>query len=343
MVTLLCSVNIYFAKNFFFITNISTWFTTFLGVYALHLFYKNPTWKKILALFMLIFSIGAYQTIVQVCLMIIIVRVTLDLWQIKNRKEIYAIFKENFFAVLFVGLSTILSALITEAIIELYSFTKIGLLANTSFYPERFFLIFATISLYFFLIILMAFYPNASKRVVFWRCLYLFIFYLATHIILDLSSFFIGISAYIRARYPEAWLLAGLFIFAFYSHKIFKNLSILFVSLLLVTQILFINVYFYHSYRQTKMDILRANQIVTQIRSNSNYNKEPISFYIKGKKLFINKKHLFFHHKAGTDNLKNYFKNFTLFHQISWNGRKWGADLFNSILSGPLQNLHRFF
>ena len=289
MVTLLCSVNIYFAKNFFFITNISTWFTTFLGVYALHLFYSRSTWKKTLSLFMLIFSIGAYQTIVQVCLMIIIVRVTLDLWQIKNRKEIYTIFKENFFAILFVGLSAIFSFFITETLIKIYNFTKGGRLAVSSFYPEEIIKVLVTIPLYFFLIILLAFYHKPDKRVIFWRCFYLFIFFLAAHIIIDFSSFFTGYSADVRARYPEAWLLSAFFIFSFYSYKFLKNLSILFVSLLLVIQILFINVYFYHSNRQTEMDILRVNQIVTQIRSNFNYNKEPISFYIQGEKQFSNK------------------------------------------------------
>ena len=88
----------------------------------------------------------------------------------------------------------------------------------------------------------------------------------------------------IQARYAEAWFLAAFFIFAFYSYRIFKNFAILFVSFLLVIQILFINVNSYHFFRQTEADILRANQIVTKIRSNFNYNKEPISFYIQGEK-----------------------------------------------------------
>ena len=309
LVTLLCSTTIFFARNFFFNSNTPVWITTFLGVYGLYVFYNSKyIWSKIVGLVLIVAAISSYQTILQVCLVIVCVRSALDFCTTTNNKELQKIIKNGLFAICFLFLATMIYLLVNWLYVAYFglevwgNYSRMTTTHELSYYFTRLF--------DFIKSIYNAFVDQYNYDVIFYAMFGLSCFgaigllskfYLRFSFIVSIlltSALFFGLTIIIslphilsadvpfRAFYALGWLMAGFFLFTAGANKIVKNIGIALVVAIIVINSFSINIYFYTAYRQTQADIIRANQITSAIRTQANYQKEPLNFYIVGTKAF---------------------------------------------------------
>lgn len=302
IITLLCSSSVVFSGNLSFITNISAWVTTPLGVFSLFLFYHRSFWIKFIAIFLLAFSIGCYQTIIQVCLLSMVIKITLELWQVKNNVVVLQIIKNHIPAFFCIVLSAIIYLLINYLLLDttpasrfaiatqiqsphIYFFRVLEVfqsiynnILHTPTKPKSILEVFLLLNIA--ILIVFIFFQKPQKNL-FYSFFFPLILFFCFCFIVFLQNI-LGNTTPFQAHYTINWLLASTFVFAIRSHTLFKNLSILIVFIYLIATIYIINVYAYGEFRQTQLEIIRANQMISAIRNNASYKKEPAVFYIAG-------------------------------------------------------------
>ncbi len=308
LVTLLCSTTIVFANNFFFNSNTPVWITTFLGVYGLYVFYNSKyICSKILGLLLIVAAISSYQTILQVCLVIVCIRSALDFCTATNNKELQKIIKNGLLAICFLFLATMIYLLVNWLYVAYFGlntsnyYAKLMTTHEASYYFIRLFdfikSIYALVNQYNYNVIFYAMFGLSCFGAVGLLNKFYLRFSFIVSILLTSALFFgltiiislpqiLGTDVPVRALYASGWLMAGFFLFTAGANKIVKNMGIAFVVAIIVINSFSINIYFYTAYRQTQADIIRANQITSAIRAQANYQKEPLNFHIVGTKAF---------------------------------------------------------
>lgn len=314
LITLLIVISPFIAHNFFFNTNVGVWLTTFLGVLGVTLFYSSSKTAKFVGLVCLVIAIGTYQTILQVVVIIIIFKTIIELLAVKDTRDLSQILRRSFMPMFLVFLAFMASSLINYSYISFNHLHTHGRYANKlmstnlSYYIEKITLIYKiTLNnlfglqyfnkelkyLYQFEIILavMALITMMARQKSKFSFKVFVVFILVVllcllPIVINLPVI-LGLSIPIRAYYTIDWVLAGFVIMQLAAFKsIGRAISMMAASSLLVVSAFYVNVFFHAAYRQTMSDITRANQIVTTIRNNPNYNSEPMQFKIVGEKSF---------------------------------------------------------
>ena len=308
LVTLLCSTTIFFARNFFYNSNTPVWITTFLGVYGLYVFYNSKyIWSKILGLVLIVAAISSYQTILQVCLVIVCVRSALDFCTVTNNQELQKIIKNGLLAICFLFLATMIYLLVNWLYVAYFGlevrghYSRITTTHELSYYFIRLFdfikSIYTFVDQYNYNFIFYAMFGLSCFGAIGILSKFYLRFSFVVSILLT-SALFFGFTIIIslpqilgtvippRALYVLGWLMAGFFLFTAGSSKIVKNIGIALVVAIIIINSFSINIYFYTAYRQTQADIIRANQITSAIRTQANYQKEPLNFHIVGTKAF---------------------------------------------------------
>ena len=308
LVTLLCSTTIFFARNFFYNSNTHVWITTFLGVYGLYVFYNSKyIWSKILGLVLIIAAISSYQTILQVCLVIVCVRSALDFCTTTNNQELQKIIKNGLLAICFLFLATMIYLLVNWLYVAYFGlevrghYSRITTTHELSYYFTRLFdfikSIYTFMDQYNYNVIFYAMFGLSFFGAIGLLSKFYLRFSFVVSILLTSALFFgltiiislpqlIGTDVPVRALYALGWLMAGFFLFTAGANKIVKNIGIALVVAIIIINSFSINIHFYTAYRQTQADIIRANQITSAIRAQANYQKEPLNFHIVGTKTF---------------------------------------------------------
>ena len=123
-----------------------------------------------------------------------------------------------------------------------------------------------------------------NKRLTFYCLLVLLTILLTVPLLVNLPLI-TGNDIPIRAHFTMGWLIAGAFLLLSNSTMTFlKTINTLLATTILIFSVLYINVFFEASSRQTASDITLANQIVNRIRLNENYTQGPLQLYIIGEK-----------------------------------------------------------
>lgn len=314
IVTLLITISPFVTHSFFFNISVSAWLSILFGLIGFFLAYNKHIIIKFLGLTLLVIAIGIYQTIIQVILIIIVVKAILDILSIKELEELKKIAKELILGVGFVFLAFVFSVTINNLYIDfnhlhmraryaksgnihslsyylkqvelMYEITVKGLFGLKYFKDELVLLYNITTLLTFFSVI---FFFIRKKATYVTKAILMFIalFLLAvTPIILNLPLI-MGNSVPARAYIAGTWMVAGLFIIQIkLLNGILRAISFAVAIFIIIVSAFYVNVFFHAAYRQTMSDITRANQIVTTIRNNPNYNSEPMQFKIVGEKSF---------------------------------------------------------
>jgi len=315
--TLLISATPYFAHNLFFNTNISAWIFTALGVWGFMLCYKKNKFTKVIGFILLVLAIGIYQTIVQVTIAMLLFKTILEILELKNAKEFKQILFNAFLFLFIIFLSFVVSNLINLFIMHIHhqhsinryhSFIEGG---NLKTYIHRivhmyhmnfkvlyfnkvlhrlpeFMGILALISILYKIFIFKEVKEHKLNfKIKINKIIILALLLLSIPIIIFLP-YIIGTTWFTpRMHYTLGWIIAGFFILGFIStNKILKFLVIFLAFILIIINTFYINIFFDVSARQTSSDITRVNQIVSRIRENKNYIKEPMEFRIIGTKSF---------------------------------------------------------
>jgi hypothetical protein len=311
--TLLIVISPFFGHNLYFNTNISVWITTFIGVVAVTLLYERTILQRVLGVILLVVSVGTYQTIVQVALVMVVVKALIELTVVDELKTLKQVLCRNLLVVLLIVVSFFGSLVINYLYIEYNHLTRVGRFKRAesnlpfSIYMDRVVLMYKNswhlffrlnyfqeqlTALYkiFTLFALVAFIKNllAKKlKVQIATILILLLIILAIPLVLY-APLITGNTMPTRAHYSVGWLLAGFFLLQITIFRgFFKTLSYLLAASILVVSAFYISVFYDAAYRQTAMDITRANQIVNRIRSAEDYINEPVKFKIVGERAFM--------------------------------------------------------
>lgn len=311
IITLLISVTPFVAHNLYFNTNISTWITTLFGVVGLLMAYKPNKFTKLFGFVLLVISIGAYQTIVQVVIAMIIIKAILETLQAKNQTELWKIILNTALYIAFVLLAFIASSFINHLYMEYYNLSVKGRYKNAGavlglyeyferiigmfkvnihplYFKDTFKTLYAliTLSSIIGLTTIVVFKSERNLRIKITSLVVIGLLFLSIPIIINLPKI-TGNGIPLRAHYTIGWFLAGFFIIQM---SLFSGIFKTFVRAIAISIIMvsafYINVYFEAGARQTSADILRANQIVERIRNHENYTTEPIKYKIVGTKSF---------------------------------------------------------
>lgn len=304
--SLLISATPMFAHNLFFSTNITAWITLALGLYGFILSYHYSIKIKILGFIFLVFSIGNYQTIIQVTSIMILFRVLFQLLDIKSFKNMQKIFFDASISMLFILFAYLTSNLINELFLDYYGWTSFQRLAQATqghgiyIYVQRIVSLYGSIIefhhfkltfhyLYavsaFFAFISLIHIHNSDTKTSSLKIVSLFlitILFFSLPILINLPLI-LGVDIPLRAHFSIGWVLAGFFLLQMrITVSIIKSISILLALIILVVNIYYISLFFDAGIRQTTADIRRANLIVERIRMHPNYSQEPLQLKIIG-------------------------------------------------------------
>ncbi len=101
------------------------------------------------------------------------------------------------------------------------------------------------------------------------------------------ASFILGVQPPIRSLYVIGWMVAASYLIAVVLNK---DRLLLWTRVMAVATIIlgsaYVSVFFDAARRQTESDIIRANQIVAEIRRKPSYASEPVRLKIVGQKTF---------------------------------------------------------
>jgi len=310
IITLLISTTPFVAHNLLFGTNITTWMTTFLGVFALYLVYQPKYLTKAIGFILLTISIGTYQTIIQVALAIIIIKMIIEIVDAKDNEEVKKIIFTTASYVVFVILAFAASSVINALYIEYNNLTVRARLKNAEsafhisiildrlygmyhssigfhFFKKQYYILYLLMGILSFLsisvLLLKQIRKNSSKVLTF---IFISCIYISIPIIIFLPQI-TGNGIPIRAHYAIGWFLAGFFILSHLSKSnLITFLSRVLSIIIIVVNIYYINIFYYAANRQTESDLSRINQIVNRIRLDPNYITEPLQLKIVGTKMF---------------------------------------------------------
>lgn len=316
LVTLLVAISPMFAHNLYFSTNITTWLALLAGVIGILLVSSSSWIGKLIGTFLFIFSVGNYQTILQIAIVMVMVRIILKIINAKSKKEIVTSLKYAFLMIAFFGVSYSLSMQINQCFLhhlhlqETHRLMNANEELNVTLLWKHIIQIYQTffslhlIPLNYFQKILPILYAimgggsilglysglfldkNISLLL---RVLKFFIytlFFILLPLILYLPSV-LDLDIPLRAHFTFDWCVAGFFVLQRETlKKFFSFIPILIGICILLISTYYIAIFFDAGYRQTQADIMRANTIVERIRQAPNYKNEPIKFYIHGQKKF---------------------------------------------------------
>ncbi len=318
VVTLLCSTAPYVTHNFFFNTNTIAWITTAWGVLGFYLFCTKKTVLRGAVFFiLLVLSIGAYQTIIQVLLAIVLIQSMQRIYG-KEKREILQEFLRALFYIVFICVAFFVSSYINVLFIKFNEWhveTKSATLLewqSLKKYAQNIISSYASFMnlgniirykiQYIILYMLMTIIATGTMLVLFVKerkalkikILTLIGFVLLIPLIAELPAL-LGKYTAIRAYFTVSWFIAGFFVFVYEAFEkqqslygVLRNSVLFIIGCILTTNVLYANVFFYTVHRQTQSDIIRANQIVSRIRQDPNYKSEttPLKFKIVGEKRF---------------------------------------------------------
>ncbi len=315
-VTLIVAVSPMFAHNLYFSTNITTWLALLLGVIGIVLVSNASFIGKLTGALLFLFSMGNYQTILQIAAVMVMMKTVLDSMHAASQKEIFQALRYAVFMMLFVALVYLLSMQINHWFLEYLHLNETHRLASADeglnltllwnnilhiyqkfgtlhFLPFNYFqttlvVLYAIMALFSIL----GLYSTLVTRQEISVALRVskFILYTLFFILFPLVLYLpevLGVDIPLRAHFAFDWCIAGFFVLQRETFKnIFSIIPLLLGLVILIVSTYYIAIFFDAGYRQTQADIRRANTIVERIRQNKNYKKEPIKFYIHGQKKF---------------------------------------------------------
>ena len=270
------------------------------GVIGLYLAYLPGKWYKTVGFLFLVIAIGTYQTIFQVTIVMVLIRTIIDISEHENQSSLTKHLLNASYFVLFIAAAFIVSSLINNLYLEYLNIvtgdrmvtayniqdisTYIKRFSNLSsglqYFNKTYKILIPLMSLFGFIGAFILLKKRTKSNVV--SILLVLLLIVSILIIVQLPAL-AGVSMHARAHYTISWVLAGFLVFQILTFTgIFKTISNILVIFLIVTNIYYINIFFYASSRQTNLDLTRVNQIVNRIRLDENYIKEPMQFKIIG-------------------------------------------------------------
>ncbi len=310
LITLCISVSPMFAHNLYFSTNITTWLALLLGLLGFFVAHKDGIGPKILGMVLMVFSIGNYQSIIQIVLLLALFRMLLDVRKAQDFATIKKAFIKLISWVLWSFVAYLISFYINEAFLHYYHLHETHRLAKTengltlaallqriehiytnwlpfNFFEKEFNLLYLFIFLTAFIGSVVTIIRDSSKFVL--KALQIVLFtgiFISLPLLVKLPAL-MGVDIPIRAYFPVEWALAGLIAMEFELFQGWmRNITFVSVSLVLLLSVYYITLFYDGCKRQTDADIRRANMIVQRIRLSEGYQNEPISFHIEGQKPF---------------------------------------------------------
>ncbi|RUM75153.1 MAG: hypothetical protein DSZ12_04225, partial [Sulfurovum sp.] len=306
--TLLISATPMFAHNLLFSTNITTWLSLLLGLIGFFMIEKGGKVNGIIGFVLMVFSIGNYQTFIQIIIVMIFIKAILKLFRAETKQDIKKIIIHAIFLLLLLVFAYILSFLINDIFLYYHHWHKEHRLAiaihnsnlttlfenivntystfiNFNYFKKQLDVLYglsailALLGSLFF--ILNRSIVKSSKIIIFVLILFLFF---VTPLVVNLPQI-LGVNIPIRAHIAVGWGISGFFALQMQTLKnFFKMFAYLLALSILVVSIYYISVLYDVANRQTQADIIRANMVVERIRTSNNYVDEPIGFYILGQK-----------------------------------------------------------
>jgi len=343
--SLLVSATPMFAHNLFFSTNITAWITLLFGLIGFMISYRKGILYKIVGFILLVVAIANYQTIIQMIMVIISIRLMIDLLSVKEIGDIKRAFLSAFWYTIFVLLAYVISYEINELFLSHYHWVHEHRLAKAtskmglSLYIDRLSIVYSKLPEFHYLkswfvnlysciaiIIISGYIFTLSKRDI--RVipkvisLLLALLLIASIPIIINLPLLIGVDIPPRAHFTIGWVVGGFFVIGVLTLSgIFRSILYMLSIAIIIASAYYITLFFTFANKQTTMDILRANTIVERIRTHKNYKKEPIGFYVAGVSKFdIPEWHLKFEEPFSTHWAKHkIFKHFTdlNFHQLN--------------------------
>ena len=312
LITLLIAATPMFAHNLYFSTNITTWLTLALGLIGfLMIDLAKYLWIKILGFLFLVFSIGNYQSIIQVVILLIVFKTLLLAIDTDDSRTFWKIVYRAFVLTIVIVVAYVVSDKINDYFLHMYHLHKIHRLAQAE---QNFSLVgllvhlkntYTTPVLFLFFskplhMLFAAFYIIGTAAGVYLvitksgktysvKILKLFLLFFAFVLIPPIVNLplIMGVDIPTRAHFPIGWAIAGMFMLASFAFRgVFRTIVYILAGILIIVNSYYISIFYDGCTRQTQADILRANAIVNRIRMDANYEKEPIKFYIFGQKPF---------------------------------------------------------
>ncbi len=306
VVTLLCSATPFMIHNMFFSTNTVVFIGIALGVGGLLLAYEKSILLKALGLIMLVLSIGSYQTIIQIGCVVILFRAAIELGKATDKLSVRHVMVQGFGMAVFLGVAFFLSNLVNLAVSTLAGEATSGRYAESMevtsimVYVDRFigcYSIHTQLNFFsapysmgvklfaVFGIGLLSLYLELYKprKLFSLRGLFFVGFVVSLPVIINLPRL-LGPEIPTRAHFTIGWIMAAFFMLS-YGYRVWaKNIGLTLSLYLLLFGVLYINSFLYAATRQTDMDIIRANQIVSAIRMHPDYPGEitPMKFRVVG-------------------------------------------------------------
>ncbi len=312
IITLLIAATPMFAHNLYFSTNITTWLTLALGMIGFFMIdLSKHFWIKLFGFLFLVFSIGNYQSIIQIVVLLILFKVLLLVIDATEHKVVWKSIYRAFILVVVVAVAYVVSDKINDYFLHMYHLHKIHRLAQAeqNFSLAALFVhlkdTYTTPILFLFFskplhLLFLLFYMTGVVAGI-----YLIFFKRGGTFTLKIVKFFLlmiafvlippivnlplmmGVDIPVRAHFPIGWAVGGMFMFSMLAFKgIFRTVVYILAGVLIIINIYYISIFYDGCSRQTQADIIRANAIVNRIRMDNNYDNEPIKFYIYGQKPF---------------------------------------------------------
>ena len=311
LTALLISATAMFAHNLYFSTNITTWITLLLGLVGFFKLYQPSYTAKVWGVILLVFSIGNYQSIIQIVALLAIFRLLLMMINTVEIKSVWKILWQVIWVMGMVFVAYIISYEINVYFLHHYQLHATHRLAQADssmhinvwlerlkhVYMTKIDFVFFAKPLYILYGLIMVFSSLSvlatlitQKQASFTKRLFLVGIFISTLLfippIVNLPLL-LGVDIPLRAYFPLGWAAGGFFVLLLVTGKgLFKSMGIVFAVALIIVQSYYISRFFDGCVRQTDADIRRANTIVERIRQSDEYKKEPIGFYILGQKKF---------------------------------------------------------
>ena len=312
IITLLIAATPMFAHNLYFSTNITTWLTLALGMIGFFMIdLSKRFWIKLFGFLLLVFSIGSYQSIIQIVVLLILFKVLLLAIDTKESKSVWKVVYRACVLVVVVAIAYVVSDKINDYFLHMYHLHKVHRLAQAeqNFSLSALFVhlkdTYTTPILFLFFskplhLLFLLFYMTgmvAGAYLIFFKksgtaalkIVKLFVLMIAFVLIPPIVNLplMMGVDIPVRAHFPIGWAVGGMFMLSLLAFKgIFRTVVYVLAGVLIIVNSYYISIFYDGCDRQTQADIIRANAIVNRIRMDKNYDNEPIKFYITGQKAF---------------------------------------------------------
>ncbi len=305
----------YWVHNLYFNTNATVSIGVLFSVLSVYVLLKGFKFIPV-SILLMVFAVGIYQTVLQVAIMLAIGWFLMSLLEVKEMRALRRLIVRLLLIVLVLFVSYIFSALINDFIVEAFTSGEVykryaysknvglgeifeniwGIFDKKN--PTRVKLPFLSsttneMNLFVFLFGVLGYSISCfSSRMRGLSCIRFVLFLFAIFclvLVLQLPRI-LGLGVPVRAYFPMATLLVLSFVFASRSKiKLIKSLGFVFAIISLLVSVLYVSYFYDSTSRQTQADIIRVNQIVSQIRADERfvYKEEVVpEFFIIGEKRF---------------------------------------------------------